>query len=312
MPSNKLKTKKNSEVIRGIKYISLHEKSGYGIAAYRYLRGLIKSGIPLTWSPLIRGRKWENLGYKPLEKKMTPLPEFASFLNKKIEYDTVIIHTIPEYFPVIAKEELGKTIIGCTVWETTKPPDSWISLLNIPDGIIVPCMWNKEVFERSGISVPIHVVPYIFDSLSFNEKTPVILNSEKYTFYTIGTWTVRKTIWNTIKCYLDTFTANDPVILKIKTTKKNFTNVKFKRFFWSTKKTLNKIIKNYPNPAEISLILADLKDEEMLKLHQSGDCYISLVRSEGWGLGAFDAAGSGKPVIITGFGNHNLKDDNGN
>ena len=44
------------------------------------------------------------------------------------------------------------------------------------------------------------------------------------------------------------------------------------------------------------------KDEEMLKLHQSGDCYISLVRSEGWGLGAFDAAGSGKPVIITGFG----------
>jgi glycosyltransferase involved in cell wall biosynthesis len=30
--------------------------------------------------------------------------------------------------------------------------------------------------------------------------------------------------------------------------------------------------------------------------------YISLCRSEGWGLGAFNAAALGKPVIMTGFG----------
>src|SRR5690606_35061560 len=33
------------------------------------------------------------------------------------------------------------------------------------------------------------------------------------------------------------------------------------------------------------------------RLHALGDCYVSLSHGEGWGLGAFDAAGLGKPVI---------------
>ena len=37
-------------------------------------------------------------------------------------------------------------------------------------------------------------------------------------------------------------------------------------------------------------------------LHQRGDCFVSLTKGEGWGLGAFDAAGHGNCVIITGFG----------
>jgi glycosyltransferase involved in cell wall biosynthesis len=40
----------------------------------------------------------------------------------------------------------------------------------------------------------------------------------------------------------------------------------------------------------------------MSALHERGDCYVSLCRSEGWGLGAFDAAARGKPVIMTGYG----------
>jgi len=37
-------------------------------------------------------------------------------------------------------------------------------------------------------------------------------------------------------------------------------------------------------------------------LHCRGDCYLSLTHGEGWGLGAFDAAAAGKPVIITAWG----------
>ena len=45
-----------------------------------------------------------------------------------------------------------------------------------------------------------------------------------------------------------------------------------------------------------------LSEAEMDDLHRRGDCYISLSRGEGWGLGAFDAATWGKPVIVTGWG----------
>jgi glycosyltransferase involved in cell wall biosynthesis len=37
-------------------------------------------------------------------------------------------------------------------------------------------------------------------------------------------------------------------------------------------------------------------------LHARGDCYVSLCRSEGWGIPPFDAAARATPVVITGFG----------
>ena len=37
-------------------------------------------------------------------------------------------------------------------------------------------------------------------------------------------------------------------------------------------------------------------------IHAIGDCYVSLTHGEGWGMGAFDAATLGKPVLITGWG----------
>ena len=48
----------------------------------------------------------------------------------------------------------------------------------------------------------------------------------------------------------------------------------------------------------------ELSDDELTGLHTRGDCFVSLCRSEGWGLGAFDAAGYGNPVVTTGYGGH--------
>ena len=45
-----------------------------------------------------------------------------------------------------------------------------------------------------------------------------------------------------------------------------------------------------------------LSDGEMLALHERGDCFVSLARTEGWGLGTFDAARLGKPVVTTDYG----------
>jgi glycosyltransferase involved in cell wall biosynthesis len=37
-------------------------------------------------------------------------------------------------------------------------------------------------------------------------------------------------------------------------------------------------------------------------IHAAGHAYVSLTHGEGWGMGAFDAATLGKPVIVTGWG----------
>jgi glycosyltransferase involved in cell wall biosynthesis len=43
-------------------------------------------------------------------------------------------------------------------------------------------------------------------------------------------------------------------------------------------------------------------EAEVLGLLRRADCLLSLTAAEGWGLGAFDAACQGTPVLITGHG----------
>jgi glycosyltransferase involved in cell wall biosynthesis len=57
--------------------------------------------------------------------------------------------------------------------------------------------------------------------------------------------------------------------------------------------------------APIALVAAeDISGRTIDVMHAVGDCFVSLTHGEGWGLGAFDAATVGKPVIITGWGGH--------
>jgi glycosyltransferase involved in cell wall biosynthesis len=54
----------------------------------------------------------------------------------------------------------------------------------------------------------------------------------------------------------------------------------------------------------VHLVTRDLSNGEISALHARGDCFVSLTRSEGWGIPAFDAATAGNPVVITGYGGH--------
>jgi len=309
---------------KGVKYISLYGGLGYFTAAKRYMLGLIRSGMPLTWTPMVPGNSW-GMNLHPLLGTAAGDPDLDSYCNQPLEYDTVIVHTPPEFYPLWRKQENGKRVIGYTVWETDQLPPHWPPLLNMLDQLLVPCSWNKNVFKRCNVGVPIAVIPHILDAgrpatgeMTFNVEPGV------FVFYIIGTWTARKGIQQTIQCYLDTFTARDPTLLVIKTTKTVYRQGvltrlhKVKRSYRFLRRLLNirnhftfrvdttvllqEILKKYNKPARIKLITDELSEHAMRQLHQRGDCFVSLCRSEGWGLGAFDAAAMGKPVIITAYG----------
>ncbi len=56
-------------------------------------------------------------------------------------------------------------------------------------------------------------------------------------------------------------------------------------------------------PPRIAVIADDeLADNFIDGLHTLGHCFVSLSRSEGFGLGGFDAATHGRPVIAVGYG----------
>src|SRR6185312_7089193 len=66
-------------------------------------------------------------------------------------------------------------------------------------------------------------------------------------------------------------------------------------------------------PPAITLLPYEMSGRGVDALHRIGDAYVSTTHGEGVGLGAFDAATLGRPVLMTGWGGHRdyLGDDAG-
>lgn len=308
----------------GVKYVSYYGSTGYFVAAKRYMLGLRRTGLSLTWTPMIPDSQ-QGHALIPFPGNQTGDRELDDLCNAAIDYDAVILHIAPGLFPRWLEQERGKRILAYTVWDTDRLPHDWPALLNQTDRVLVPSQWNHKVFQQSGVTVPITVVPHIAGTNNrpaghgFGDLIPT-----DYVFYTIETWTARKAVWDTIRCYLDAFTAADPTVLIVKTNTTYYGRPmapvlrlprslarlveRVGRFFpgayqkIDVETFMHRVRREYAAPARIEVITDELAEEEIHRLHSRGDCYVSLCRAEAWGLGAFEATNYGKPVIITGYG----------
>jgi glycosyltransferase involved in cell wall biosynthesis len=313
----------------GVKYIAYANSSGYGLSALGYVRALHNLGVPVWWQPSFLGgpadRIWrpdQGVAGLPLARaaagdaSLSDLPALARELCRPIAYDTVIMHTVPEHWPRIT--ERGMQNIGYTTWETDALPDHWSPLLTLPDKLFVPSTSNGELFPRGTSGKPVHVVPHIRRH-AWNTPTPdekialrrkLGIPGDHFVFYTIGTWDPRKALGDLVALFAREFTARDKVTLLIKTSAAPsafaagaqpgapipaLVRAEVDAAFAETG----------VSAAPIALLAAeDISGRTIDVLHGIGDCYVSVTRGEGWGLGTFDAATLGKPVIVTGWGGH--------
>ena len=294
---------------KGIKYFGQLGNSGYAEATKDHIIGLLDLGIDISLETLFSDNTDINNNNGKRNKRINEI------INKDIEFDTIIIHSVPFFWKDVFERYPNKKKIGMTVWETDKLTQEWVDNVNLCDEVIVPCNWNKEVFINSGVIKPIYVIPHILKPQIKIDSNIDGISGNDYVFYTIGSWDVRKGISDTIKAYLNEFNSEDNTVLIVKTFQFGFSDSQKEKI----KKYVYEIVKSYPNPAKIILILDELNQEQIEAIHTKGDCYVSLCKSEGWGLGAFDAAGRGKPVVMTNYGgqldflkngNHKLIDYN--
>jgi glycosyltransferase involved in cell wall biosynthesis len=235
------------------------------------------------------------------------------------------MHTPPELYPALISREAGRHLFGYSVWETENIPEHWPLLLNRVDHLLVPSLWNRDMFKNNGVHVPITVIPHIVPTV---EPTPrrtwKSIDPELFVFYAIETWTARKNIDQTIRLYLQTFSAQDHSLLVIKTFPRIYrhnplTRLSIAKSLYNQLRRLlripghttirpdaagwlKKLASIHPAGARVLLLTEELSEGDIRGLHQRGNCYVSLSHAEGWGLGAFDAAATGNPVIMTGYG----------
>lgn len=310
-----------------IRFISHLEASGYGLAGIAYVRGLVNAGVPVQWVPLLREgrtvRPWRH-GSDPLppavdgsrgrDAALADIHALLAATVAPVAHDTVVIHAVPEYLSQFL--EPGRRNVAYTTWETDRLPSHWLPLLRQMQAILVPCRFNAEVFVRSGVTAPVHVVPHIRRH-EWNPFTPeevaarrqaLQIPADHFVFYSIADWWGgRKNIEGMLAAYTRAFSRDDPVSLVLKTSEvASAGRPLFERV--PALERMQQLLaafaagKGAPLP-HIALIASNqVMGRDIDLLHETGDAYVSLSRGEGWGLGAFDAASRGTPVLMPNWG----------
>ncbi len=281
--------------LKGIKYIGpIFDGSGYAQACRGNILALHELGVPITLTPV------------SFETIRPDLGDHGEVLNdlvhKSIDYNIVFIHTTPEFWEKYREDD--KTNIGYTIWETTKLHPDWSDYINKNvDKVLVGCTWNEGVFKESGVEIPIGVVPHGINMSEFDGIEPYKISGvvdDTFMFYSIFQWNERKHPLALIKAYWYAFQNNENVALVLKTYRSDYSDTE-RDAIRSTLKRLKHIMP-MDNHAKVFLISDMLTNDEILGLHDRGDCYVSLDRGEGFGLSHFTAGANGNPILITGFG----------
>jgi glycosyltransferase involved in cell wall biosynthesis len=276
-------------------YLSMDEDSGYGVAADRCIAALDESGVSLDWTPFVPGAGW-GLAYEPWGSLDGPGP-------------VVVAHLLPEYFPLLRQRSPDAFLVGHTVWDTDRIPDHWIACLDSVDLLIVPSEFSARAITASPVTTPVVVIPHVAPELAApGWGATARASSDALTFYTIAEWNERKAVFKTVEAYLRAFTGRDPVLLIVKTSHRDHTvahpALGQAAGAGTTAWSLARLIASHPDPPAVKLVTRALSNAEIAALHRRGNCFVSLCRSEGFALGAFDAAAHGNPVVTTGFGGH--------
>ncbi len=270
----------------------LLDHSGYGEASRNTLMAMMEAGLKVTT---------KIVSFTADDLDVGRAGQMARQLEKKYQdFDINIIELTPEHFPIFIEPD--KYNIGYFFWEVDGVDKKWIEWCNLMDEIWLPSPFFAKLFKKNGLKVPVRVIPCCMDMDLSKFKAlrlPKELKSQLL-YYSIFQWTERKNPQALIKVFLEEFDQNDQVALIVKTYRSNFTEPEKNAIKDEIQQIKNSIKKtNFP---KIYLVLDDLSQEEIMRLHATGEIFVSPHRGEGWGYSQMAAAAFGNLIISTNFG----------
>lgn len=280
-----------------VKYIApFAVPSGYARANQDYMAALHAAGVDLTIQPLT------DADSADLEPRYGHLLELLT--HNTHDYSHVIVSTIPRFCSEFVTGDLeppkGTKRVALTTWETDRFPTKEAEDLDANfDAIVLPSKFCADALVWAGVPrSKIRIIPHCFDPSFWwwygapGPRPSREDRKEPYTFYSIGVWASRKAPIELLKAYFTAFRRSDNVLLKFVAPFIHEDDVK------NLIACMGIAIEDLPR---VEFTARRLTETELRALHYDSDCYVSLSRGEAWGLGAFEAAIVGNPVIATGF-----------
>jgi glycosyltransferase involved in cell wall biosynthesis len=206
----------------------------------------------------------------------------------------VVVHANPPAFMmvlwVIRRLLPGKRIIAYWAWEFADIPDFWTRCLDCLDEILVPSSFVADAVRRH-TAKPVRIHPHATLPVAHLSK-PVKRPFTVLTCFdagTGGTGFYRKNPVAAVAAFKAAFADNPETQLILKITDVD-------RCLEGLRELLETA-----DQANIRFCLGRLSEQGMAALYAEADAYISLHRSEGYGLTIQEAMQHGLPVIATGW-----------
>lgn len=268
------------------------DSSGYADATRNYIYAILKSDrVDIS----VEGVSFEQ------ERTTHSLDGVIKpYIRKNHAAPIQVLHLTPENFARFYKRD--KYNIGYVAWETDKLPDHWVPELNKMNEVWVPSSWNQQVFRSSGVNVPVFCVPHAIPVPDADNPKPEYPGDDPnhYWFYSIGQWTSRKNHLELLTAYYTEFYNTPGVVLALKTYRRNTSPAETNIIKHDIKKLKQDL--RLPQYPKLLLFANLLSDEDMVKLHLRGDCFVLAARAEGFSITQAMAMATGNPTIGCRYG----------
>jgi GT2 family glycosyltransferase/glycosyltransferase involved in cell wall biosynthesis len=281
-----LKKEMIDESLNGINLIGyIKAQMGVGEGARGVARALYTGNVPFCIINYEKGNP-SSMGDNTWNKLIVDEPKFdINILHINADLTPTVVNDLPEnYFK-------NKYTIGFWAWELPDFPDDWKSSFSYVNEIWVPSVFVKEAVEKK-TSLPVYVMPHPIEKVNtpYLNRKYFKLPEDRFLFlmmYDIHSIQERKNPKGSIKAFKKAFNFNDNSVgLVIKVNNSN-------------EDELNQLKQEIGEYNNIYLLDKNMSRHEVDSLIKSCDSFVSLHRSEGFGLVLAEAMALGKPVIST-------------
>ena len=189
--------------------------------------------------------------------------------------------------------------IGYWAWELEKIPPSWARAAHAFKELWAPSQFVRRAIANS-VSIPVYMMPtpirppqpsrhYGRAEFELDDQDFVFLFSFAY-----GSMITRKNPWAAVRAFREAFPTNEGKFAHVKLIVKSVQGELFEHEIT----ILRSLAANDPR-----IIFMDhfMSRDQVMALQVTVDCYVSLHRSEGFGLGMAECMAIGKPVIATAY-----------
>lgn len=253
--------------------------NSYGILASSLVEGLLSFGHSVRCIPVagtdFRDKEWRAIRHPVLSPLMV-----SPDIKPPWELCIMSPHTA-----MISGGSMSDKVVRLTMFESPRLDTRWVKFENTCMAMILPCEGNVVGFQACGVHTPMYTIPLGYDD-SVYTYSPLEVDGK--CVFGIGgrihpITDKRKGTVTAVELFRRAFPNEQDVELQVKTL------------------NCDPLVVDGTVDSRVKVINELYSKEQLAEWYRGLTAYLSLSKSEGWGLMQHEAMVTGRPIISTRF-----------